>query len=278
MASLSVANFKNLVLDALTGVGATGPGISLLVMYSQGSAPASPETAITGSKEFSSATAAIDIISKMGAAASGISTLSVSASPVTPASATGVTGINRARLHNGDGTAIADFTAGTSGAEVTIASANSSTGVGSTVTAFAIRMPLNNGGSVKINTSLANWITDFITGVETASADLGTGSQLKLYTGTAPASADDVATGTLLATINFGSPAYGYASGGASALSGDQSGTASATGTVGYARLVKGGYVLQGSAGLSGTDFILDNVSLTSGVTVVSVTEATISL
>jgi hypothetical protein len=63
---------------------------------------------------------------------------------------------------------------------------------------------------------------------------------LQLYSGTQPTSADDAATGTLLATITLPGTPFGAASGGTVSKSGTWSGTISTGGTFGWARLSNG--------------------------------------
>jgi hypothetical protein len=67
------------------------------------------------------------------------------------------------------------------------------------------------------------------------------------------------------------------ATGGSASLVSSLSVNASATGTAGYVRMVKGTYVLQGSVGTVATDFLLNAVDLVSGNSV-SLIEATIAM
>lgn len=95
----------------------------------------------------------------------------------------------------------------------------------------------------------------------------------KIYTGSQPA-LDGSVTGTLLATLTFGSTAFGSASssGGTSTASANSitSGTAGNTGTAGYFALEESGgtVVATGTVGTSGCDFNMNSVSITSGATV----------
>ncbi len=96
----------------------------------------------------------------------------------------------------------------------------------------------------------------------------------KIYTGSQPA-LDASLTGTLLATLTFGSTAFGSAtaSGGTATASANSitSGTAGNSGTAGYFALVESGgstVVATGTCGTSGCDFNLNSVSITSGATV----------
>lgn len=110
-------------------------------------------------------------------------------------------------------------------------------------------------------------------------ADVGAGS-LRIYAGTPPASVNAALSGnTLLAQLPLTDPAAGAAASGLltfSAITDDSS--ADATGTASFFRLLdnSGDAVVQGTAGTSGTDLILDTASITAGQTV-SVTSATIT-
>lgn len=90
--------------------------------------------------------------------------------------------------------------------------------------------------------------------VNTVTAQLN-GGFIKIYTGSQPASPEDIATGTLLSTLQFGNPAYNSASSGmavANAITEDVS--AAATGTPGWFRCLKSDgvtAVLDGSIGTS---------------------------
>lgn len=108
------------------------------------------------------------------------------------------------------------------------------------------------------------------TGVDAMTALLNSGF-LELYTGGQPALNGSL-TGTLLATLTFGSTAFGAssASGGivtatANAIT---SGTAGNTGTAGYFAILKtdnSTVVATGSVGTSGADLNLSTLSIVSG-------------
>lgn len=76
--------------------------------------------------------------------------------------------------------------------------------------------------------------------LDAALANLNSGT-LKLYTGSAPASPDDAATGTLLTTLNLNATAFGAAVSGVSTANAVSSAAAVASGTAGYARMTKSG-------------------------------------
>ena len=108
------------------------------------------------------------------------------------------------------------------------------------------------------------------------SLDSGSGTaKIEVRTGSQPATVETAASGTLLGTLNLTNPAFGGAADAnpgatatAAAISDDTS--ADATGTAGYFRAYNrnGDAVLDGTAGTSGTDLILDDVSITSGQTI----------
>lgn len=97
---------------------------------------------------------------------------------------------------------------------------------------------------------------------------------IKIFTGSQPALNGSL-TGTLLATLTFGSTAFAAAtaSGGTvtAAANAITSGTAGNTGTAGYFALVASNgttVVATGSVGTSGADLNLNTLSITSGNTV----------
>ena len=92
---------------------------------------------------------------------------------------------------------------------------------------------------------------------------------IKIYTGSQPAE-DGSITGTLLATLTFGSTAFGASSGGTATANTITSGTAGNTGTAGYFALEESGgtVVATGTCGTSGADLNLNSTSISSGATV----------
>ena len=96
---------------------------------------------------------------------------------------------------------------------------------------------------------------------------------LKIYTGSQP-SLDGSLTGTLLATLTFGSTAFATATASAGTVTATAnaigSASASNTGTAGYFALVTSGSatVLTGTVGTSGADLNFNSLSIVSGATV----------
>jgi hypothetical protein len=111
-------------------------------------------------------------------------------------------------------------------------------------------------------------------------AVLGSGL-VEIYTGAQPATPDVALSGqTLLATLTLNATPFGAPSGGTITANAITSGTAVATGTAAWFRVYKSDgvtAVIDGSAGTSGTDMILNDVNITMGATVAA-TSYTISM
>jgi hypothetical protein len=112
-----------------------------------------------------------------------------------------------------------------------------------------------------------------------AMADLWDGGTLKIYSGSQPASAEDAASGTLLATITLPTPAFGAAASGVVSKSGTWSAVAVATNTAGWGRFetASGSRKMDVSVAESAADLIIDNDAVVSGG-VVTVTAFTITV
>jgi hypothetical protein len=99
----------------------------------------------------------------------------------------------------------------------------------------------------------------------------GTAVKLRLYTGTVPANCAASETGTLLVEMTLPSDWMNAASSASKTKLGTWSGTAAATGTAAHFRVYDSAGTtchIQGTAGTSGTDMILDNTSIATGQTV----------
>lgn len=116
--------------------------------------------------------------------------------------------------------------------------------------------------TIRFNTAMRNAMVTTLTNA------IG-GYTLSIYSGSQPATANDAATGTKLVdiTINgFNTPANGSATLNTST---PNTGTAVATGTAGWGRIVgSAGEHIDGTVGTSGTDFTINSTSITSGATV----------
>jgi hypothetical protein len=103
---------------------------------------------------------------------------------------------------------------------------------------------------------------------------------LQIYTGTQPATPDTALSGnTLLATVTLSATAFTAAASGTKTANAIGSASAVATGTATFFRAFKSDdatAVIDGSAGTSGTDLVLNTTSIVSGGTV-SVSSWTVS-
>lgn len=92
------------------------------------------------------------------------------------------------------------------------------------------------------------------------------GGYLRIYDGTAPATADDSnGTNTMLAELTLGSTAFGTASSGvmtANTMTAESSAPASGTAVYGRYYTEGGTCMFQGLCGLADSDFILDNINI----------------
>jgi hypothetical protein len=121
------------------------------------------------------------------------------------------------------------------------------------------------------NASLRNAQLDAIT------TFAGSGAKLRIYDGTRPATGGTVTT--LLAEFTLGSPFAPAASAGVLSPTLPSNTTGAAAGTATWFRVVKADgttHVIDGSAGTSGTDLVLNTATISSGVAV-SVTAFTIT-
>jgi len=102
--------------------------------------------------------------------------------------------------------------------------------------------------------------------------DVGGAGSLRIYSGTAPATANAALSGnTLLAQLTMSATAFGSASSGvATAAAITQDSSADATGTATFFRILSGGgtVVIQGEVGTSGADLNLNSVAISSGAAV----------
>jgi hypothetical protein len=107
-------------------------------------------------------------------------------------------------------------------------------------------------------------------------ADAGAGpATVKVYTGAQPATGDTAESGTLLVTFTCADPAWEAAGATTARVKAldcdpDLSAAAAATGAAGWARMEDstGVNIFDGSVGTSGTDFIINTTSITTGQTV----------
>lgn len=102
---------------------------------------------------------------------------------------------------------------------------------------------------------------------------------VEIRTGSQPASANDAATGTLLATLTLPAPAFGAGSTGTATASAISTVQGVAAGTAGWfrAKTNGGATVVDGSVGTSGEDLNLNTTTISVGVDV-SITAWTITV
>jgi hypothetical protein len=139
-----------------------------------------------------------------------------------------------------------------------------------------LAVPLDNGGTLKVNQALANMIAMSMIASNQA-AQMASAGTFVIYDGTQPATADTAITSqNALGTYTFTTADYSSASNGASVLTGAKTITGSATGTATWARWTKGAFVIDGSVGTTGADFIVSTTSIVNGVNF-SLTAATLT-
>lgn len=106
----------------------------------------------------------------------------------------------------------------------------------------------------------------------TALVNAGGAGSLRIYSGTMPATAEAALSGnTLLAQLTMSATAFAAASNGvATANTITQDSSADATGTASFFRILSGAgtVVIQGSAGTSTSDLILNSTSITATTSV----------
>lgn len=99
--------------------------------------------------------------------------------------------------------------------------------------------------------------------------DLLDGGIVQIYSGSAPANADDAETGTLLAEFDLASPAFGTPANGVMTANVIADVTALADGAAGYWRAYAAGspsgVILQGTCGTSGASMILNSTAFSVG-------------
>ena len=283
-----VTNFLNKTVDMLTGVTTSATPIGYVNAYN-GAQTANPADTPAGTFVFATVANAPNLNADMSFAGQGISALQASVAPTTASGAATVSTLTTARIFTTGQVAIIDTTAtliGGGGGAI-LNTLNPLAGVGFNVDAFSLKFPLNNGGTLSTNAALTDRLVDLWAGTASVVPEMGKNTNgqclFQVYSGSAPASADLAATGTLLvSTALGGTNIWATASGGSSALVSNPSSLAVGTGTAGYARLTKSygafTFIIQGSVGTTATDFVTNTTSITSGVTTVTLNEATISL
>lgn len=123
--------------------------------------------------------------------------------------------------------------------------------------------------AARLSTAARNAAANAIAALADAGAGPGT---VQVRTGAQPATPDDAATGTLLATFTLADPAYTAAVAGVAALDATPtlSTTAVADGTAGWFRLLDstGAAVLDGAVGTVGQQMNLNTTTIGTGATI----------
>lgn len=120
--------------------------------------------------------------------------------------------------------------------------------------------------TIRLATTARNASTDAVVDLIDAGSGAGT---IQVRTGSQPASAQDAASGTLLATITLGDPAFGASSVGVATATDPVSVNASSAGTAGWFRVLDsdGATVFDGNVTVTGGggDMTVANTSIASG-------------
>jgi hypothetical protein len=196
-------NFKNKTIDMLTGITAATTPIGFVNAYN-GVQAADPSAVPAGAFVFAAATSGPNLNTQMSFSGQGVSQLATPRGPTTPANALTTSTITTARIFTTASAAIIDVVAtlGGGGGGIILDTLNAVAGVGYTVTAFSLKLPLNNGGTLSMNAPLVDRLVDLWGGASSTVPEMGKNTNgqclFQVYTGAAPASADLPATGTLL--------------------------------------------------------------------------------
>ena len=127
--------------------------------------------------------------------------------------------------------------------------------------------------STTLRNALANAVKTAI------DAGAGAGGTIKIYSGSQPATPQDAATGTLLATLTLPKPSFGAAATGVITANAIAQVNAGATGTAAWARIADsdGNAIMDVDVGTSGATINLNTTSIVSGGPV-AITNATITM
>lgn len=259
---------KSRILNSVLGKMSTTSVINRITIYS-GPQPASPE--------FSPAGSIITTVSGllMSSPAGGVSILPSPAQASSTASIVAAWG----RVQDDSSYALIDTTVTLAGGGggVIVPTLNAVSGTMFQVSQFSVKLNSSNG-SLMLSDALRDAIVSAIC-VAPSSINACSSASIRIYSGTPPANANIAPTGTLLATFTTAAAgaSWGTVAGTAAGLAAALTATAVATGTAGYARIEKGSFVIQGSVGTADSDFVLDNLSITSGNTS-TLSGATISI
>lgn len=258
---------RNRILNITTGFSQTNQGLAsatgCTIRIFTGAGPG-VENAVTGTLLatyvlFSSTTGQSMMTAPSGGVAMLLSTISVNAA------ATGTAGYVRWNDSSGIGAVECTVGVAASGADIILDSLSLTSGMPTTLQACSVRQP-STIGTVQMNSTLVDALLDQVVRNTGVVPGLGASGAIIVYTGSAPASVESPATGTLLATYSTGTQAWAAAAAAVANLVANLSVAPLATGTAGYARWTKGVYTLQCSIGSAATDIIVDTTAFVSGV------------
>lgn len=269
MPTLLTNTFKNNFLNVLIGKAAYNSATfcPYKINFFNGTQPAVGAGGTTGAglSAFAAPTTVFSAAS-FTAAGQGKSQLE-QPSVFTPNATYTTTGFTWARLYNNSDVALFDVAVSTifGGGGIILSSVNSTAGSPIQITNFRVQVP-TNVGTVYFGEALINRMCDCITGVGSPVAPdlVGSGSMLTAYACTTiPTSADfdvvsDPVTYPVVGDVSLDSSYWNAASGGSLALTTALVGYISCDtdGTVKFARVVNGSFVMQGTIGTSAKDFI----------------------
>jgi hypothetical protein len=250
----------------LTGVVLTAPSPIAYANPYSGAQTADPSVAPSGSFVWANYLDSVSLSGMFAPASAGAVNVTGTCSPVVAANALAVSGITTVRVYDAAGNALFDIPAiGVTSSSVSVA------GVGVSITALPISIAKDTATASfsvsTVNQVLDNWCGTSPTAIEFFASTLSA-SNLDIYDGVMPASADDPPVGTLLCQIPLYS--FGASSIGTAYLVSVMTGTAIATGTATYCRISKTigakTYTLQCVATNGwGAGLMLDNLSVSNG-------------
>lgn len=268
-------SWVNTLINGITGQGSLGFNNQITFINPYSGAQATTPTGTPAGEFVIQATFGIEVRSVLPSVTGGISALSAPRSGTSERTVT----VSFARLRTNNSAAVADVEVTTAGGGggVIVSTLSAVTGVSYSIDAFSVKMSNDRGGTFKINNALRDAIVGLMIG-KLGATNFGISCVVEIYSGTAPASPDDAATGTLLWTFTSSSGAsmWGPASSTSAALTGSLTANGVATGTAGYVRFTKGAYVAQASIGTGSEDVTVSTTSIVSGA-VVSITSANLS-
>lgn len=280
MATTFSTAFKTAMLSRLSGVSSS---YNTLAYANFGTSQPADPSGSAGSASYSNVIYAVPLTSADWTSADNTGTAYL----VTPKTGNGTqavsaTGLTFMRIFDTSQAGIMDTPIGltaAAGVGAVVDTLNASAGVPVTLKSMSLQMPRYNGGTLYLSLTLAQRMVDMATGkVTSAMPYMGVSTNgactITVYSGTVPTDADaPITTQTPLCVFTCGATnIWGAATGASLPMNGTlTSAPAVATGTATFARMVKVNtstsqtYVIQGSVGGAGTDFVIGTTSVVSG-------------